>query len=331
MSYYTKERKRGCSRQLKRFGILVAMDIVCLGEALIDFKAEDHLQVRGYEGGSPLNVAVTAARLGAKVGFATQLSTDMFGQMLRDYMRDNAVDTSFLEESDAPTTLAFVSERDGDAHFSFISNGAADTLYDPRPRPSFPPSVKFVQFGSKSLLDEPTASAITDIVALHQGRAVTVLDPNCRPALVSDKAGYEASLQGWLELATMVKVSTQDAQWLYPETPTAQVAETWLGLGPTVVIVTNGAEGVTLYRSGKKPVFSAAKKVEVVDTVGAGDTFTGGLMARLLERDKDLSELSGDDWTDVLSYAAHAAALTCTRAGANPPTKAELQAFMKDA
>lgn len=306
------------------------MNIVCFGEALIDFKDEGHLQFKGYEGGSPMNVAIAAARLGPSVGFGTQISTDMFGIALRDYLKKNKVDMSLVESSDAPTTLAFVSEKDGDAHFSFISNGAADTLYNPQPRPQLPESVKFVQFGSKSLLDEPTSSSITDIVAMHQDKAVIVFDPNCRPALVSSKSEYEASLKQWLELSTIVKVSTQDLEWLYPEKDSATVANDWLEFGPFAVIVTNGGEGATLYRKGKTPVFSQSKAVTVVDTVGAGDTFTGGLMTNLLELNKSLDLISDNEWQQALSFAAHAAAFNCTRAGASPPTRQELEAFMKE-
>jgi fructokinase len=306
------------------------VNIICFGEALIDFKAEGHLQFKGYEGGSPMNVAIAASRLGTKVGFATQISTDMFGQALKAYLKQNEVDISLLEESDAPTTLAFVSEKDGDAHFSFISNGAADTLYNPQPRPILPTSIKFVQFGSKSLLDEPTSSSITDIVAMHQDKAVIVFDPNCRPALIHDKRHYEKSLKKWLELSTIVKVSTQDLEWLYPSKSSESIANDWLKLGPKAVIVTNGGEGVHLYRKNQKPIFAASKNVKVVDTVGAGDTFTGGIMVSLLELNKALEMLSPDDWKNTLSFAAHAAAFNCTKAGANPPTRKELEAFMKE-
>ncbi len=184
------------------------MNIVCFGEALIDFKDEGHLQFKGYEGGSPLNIAIAASRLGGNVGFGTQTSTDMFGQTLKRYLIKNNVDVSLVEESDAPTTLAFVSEIDGDAHFSFISNGAADTLYDPQPRPKLPNSVKFIQFGSNSLLNEPTSSSITDIMALHKGKAIIVFDPNCRPALIENKRDYERSLRKWLELVDRQVIKT---------------------------------------------------------------------------------------------------------------------------
>ena len=306
-----------------------ALQIISCGEALIDFKQMESLNFEGFEGGSPMNVAVAAARLGPKVGFAGQVSNDLFGEVLRKYLEKNKVDMTYLLEHHAPSTLAFVAEIDGDAHFSFMSSGAADTLYDPRPRPSFPESLKYLMFGSISLLTEPTASSILDVVALHEERCTIVLDPNVRPTLIPDKDEYETKLSRWLELADIVKVSTQDLTWLYPDSTKEEVASRWLEQGPGAVIITDGGDGVTLYRPGKEPLIAASKKVEVVDTVGAGDTFTGGLMTRLLELDKSLSALTDESWLDVLSFAAHAAAFNCTRAGANPPTRDELNKFME--
>ena len=308
------------------------MDILSIGEALIDFKQTEHLAFQGFEGGSPMNVAIAAARLGPSVGFAGQASSDMFGEALRTYLQKKRVDTQFFLEHPAPSTLAFVAEIDGDAHFSFMNNGAADTLYNPQPRPQFPDSLKFMMFGSISLLTEPTASSIIDIVALHQERCAIVLDPNVRPALIPDKAEYENKLKKWLSLAHIVKVNTQDLDWLHPEKTGAQVAESWLEYGAQALIITNGGEGVTLYRKAHEPLAVTAPKITVVDTVGAGDTFTGSMMVALFERQAftDFSRLESQTWQEVLSYAAHAAAYNCTRAGANPPNKEELQSFIKE-
>ena len=227
------------------------MRIVCCGEALIDFKATGPLAFQGYVGGSPLNVAVAASRLGAEVGFISQLSSDMFGDAIRRAMTDNGIDMSLVLQSDAPSTLAFVSELDGDVHFSFLSNGAADTLYDPQPRPQLPASVRLVEFGSISLLFEPTASSIIDIVAAHQDRCTVVFDPNVRPALIHDKDAYLVQLPRWLSLSHLVKVSTQDLKWLYPGQDPVQAAAEWLTHGPQAVIVTQGRQGASLLRANK--------------------------------------------------------------------------------
>jgi fructokinase len=303
------------------------MNIISLGEALIDFKAKGHLLFQGYEGGSPMNVSIAAARLGGEVGFAGQVSSDLFGKALRDHMQKNKVNTNYLLEHPAPSSFAFVAEINGQAHFTFVSNGAANTLYNPQPRPTFPESLRFLMFGSISLLAEPTSGTIVDIVKSHREHVTIVLDPNVRPSLTPDKAAYMKSLESWIPLAHILKISSQDLDWLYPKEPYENAAKKFLELGAPFVLITDGDKGVTLYRKNQPPFHVVAPKVTVVDTVGAGDTFTGSLMVALLEYD-DLN-LSGDDWKKVLSFATHAAAFNCTRAGANPPTREELNDFIK--
>ncbi len=307
------------------------MNIVCMGDALIDFKATGPLAFQGYVGGSPLNVAVTAARLGAEVGFASQVSSDQFGQAIRRRLRDNGVDTSLLLESDHPSTLAFVGEMDGEAVFDFLATETADVLYNPEPRQTFPESVRLVQFGSISLLQEPAATTLTDTVRNHHERAIIVFDPNVRPALIRDRDAYQARLeQDWLPLSHLVKVSSQDLRWLYPGQPYEAVAQAWLGRGPGIVLVTDGENGVTYY-GGDTSFQVSAPRVTVVDTVGAGDTFTGALMVRMLERGLEPADPGEAAWKDAVAFAAAAAAVNCTRPGANPPTRAELDAFLADA
>lgn len=302
--------------------------IVTSGEALIDFKDRGDLAFQGFVGGSPLNVAVAAARLGAAVGFAAQVSSDMFGERIVEHIRANGVSEELLLRSDAPSTLAFVSERGGDAHFSFLNRGAADTLYDPQPRPRLPDSVRFLEFGSISLLTEPSGGAITDLVAMHADRLVTVFDPNVRPALIPDRGRFLERLEGWLALAGIVKVSAQDLDWLYPERDVLTAAAAWLRHGPRAIVVTRGSEGAWLLRLGRDPLQVAAPTVEVVDSVGAGDTFTAALMVALSERKVPLADLDDGEAASVLRFAAAAAALNCTRPGADPPRRDHLDAFL---
>jgi len=305
-----------------------ALEIVCFGEALIDFKETTSLGFQGYCGGSPLNVAVAAARLEAKVGFAAQISRDQFGDALMEHLHTNRVDTRFVTRSDDPSTLAFVGEVNGEAVFDFMANGAADTRYDPQPRPILPESTRFVALGSISLLQEPTATSIVEIIAKHRERTTVFFDPNVRPALIRSREAYLTQLQGLVGLSHITKVSTQDLEWLYPGEALDTIAERWLAYGAQAVIITQGGDGVTLYRSDHAPIDAHAPAVDVVDTVGAGDTLSGSLLVALLNKNPDVHKLSDDDWRDALTYAANAAAFNCTRAGAQPPTTEELQTFM---
>jgi fructokinase len=306
------------------------MNIVCFGEALIDFKAQGELRFQGFVGGSPLNVAVAAARLGASAALASQISHDLFGEAIMAHLQKNGVDTSLIHRSREPSTLAFVAESGGDVDFTFIGEGAADTRYDPQPRPTLPAEVAFLAFGSISLLREPGARAIDEIIAAHRERCTVVFDPNVRPALIPDRAAYAPKLERALSLSHLVKVSAQDLRWLYPELPIEAAAASWLERGPEAVIVTSGAEGVWLLRRGQPTVTLPAPRVKVADTVGAGDTFTGALMVRLIELGAKgrFAALEAPTWHDALRVAAAAAALNCTRPGTNPPTRDELAAFL---
>jgi fructokinase len=312
------------------------MNIAILGEALIDFKNTGALGFQGFIGGSSLNVATATARLGQSTMFLTQISSDLFGLSLREHMTKNGIDTSQVLESSAHSTLAFVQERNGQAHFSFMNHGAADTLYDPLPRPILPTELKFMQFGSISLLTDPTSTSITEIISKHRSslnhNVTVVFDPNCRPALTPDLDGYKRKLRSWLRLAHIVKVSDQDLAWLEPDKALDAVAADWISQGPSVVIITRGEHGSTLYRASNERLQVPTPKVSVIDTVGAGDTYTAGLMVGLLEHGHERAEqllTHGDQtWLEVMQFAAQAAAINCTRAGANPPTRAEVTGFL---
>lgn len=310
------------------------MKIATIGEALIDFTSEEPLAFRGFVGGCHLNVAVAAARLGVDAGFVGQLSSDFFGDAIRAHMRANGVGDSYTLTSDAPTTLAFVQERAGDAHFQFFGERAADRRYDPQPRPSFPTDLAFLMFGSISLLHEPARTAILDIVDRHRARVATVLDPNVRPKIEPDPARYREHVESWIPLAGIVKASEQDLTWLYPDARIADVVGRWLGAGVVAAIVTRGSHGSELHRTGHRSLTIRPPEVDVVDTVGAGDTFTGALMAALVEHGvrgparQGVAELDDTTWRAVLERAAAAAALNCTRPGADPPRREELERFL---
>lgn len=294
--------------------------VVTMGEALIDFKSTGDLAFQGYPGGSPLNVAVACARQGVPTGFLAQISRDAFGKRLVAHMAASGVDRSLLLRSDAPTTLAFVQESGGEVEFDFMANGAADVLFDPRPRPVLPAGVRWALFGSISLLQEPAASAIVETVAgFRHGRVL--FDPNVRPALIPDRDAYLRQLERWVGLADVVKVSAQDLRWLAPHGE-APLREAWLTSRPSHVVITRGADGAEVWDQGGLVAQVAARPVPVVDTVGAGDAFSGSLLASLSAIDG--VPVDADGWRPILARAARTAALTCGREGADPPWAADL-------
>jgi fructokinase len=308
------------------------MQIAQLGEALVDFTATGPLAFQGHLGGSPFNTAVACARLGRPTGFLGQLSTDLFGEALLRHLHENGVDTRFVVRSDDPTTLAFVEHAGGTNRYAFFRRGAADAAWAPRPPPELPAETAFVHFGSIALLQEPAASAIEAVVAESAGRRVVVLDPNVRPGLVPDLAAYRERFTRWLRMTDLLKLSDEDVELLAPGQSPAHAADAWLAAGPRAVVITYGASGAILHRAATPPLEVSAPVVAVVDTIGAGDTFTAGLSVALAQREvaraEQLRALPDAAWREVLRFAAAAAALDCTRAGANPPRLAEVSAFL---
>ncbi|MFM9922125.1 carbohydrate kinase [Variovorax sp. H27-G14] len=310
------------------------MRIALTGEALIDFTASQAgtLAFLGHEGGSPLNTAVACARLGQPTGFLTQLSTDLFGERLMGFLQRNGVDTSFVLRSSAPSTLAFVERTPQTNRYAFYTSGSADATWAPEPLPQLPAECRFLHFGSISLLQDPAATRIADLVAANKGQRVIVFDPNVRPSLISDMAAYRARVSAWFALADLVKLSDEDAELLAPGQPIDALAAECLNVGARAVIVTRGGDGATLWRTGHAPLSVAAPRVQVVDTIGAGDTFTAGLSVSLLahgiEQPAQLGALTDEAWREVMGFAATAAALNCTREGADPPTLAAVHAAL---
>jgi fructokinase len=228
------------------------MRIALTGEALIDFTASQAgtLAFLGHEGGSPLNTAVACARLGVHTGFFTQLSTDLFGERLMRFLAGNGVDTSFILRSNAPSTLAFVERTPETNRYAFYTRGSADATWSPEPLPQLPADCRFLHFGSISLLQEPAATRIADLITANAGRCVIVFDPNVRPSLIPDMAAFRNRVTNWLAMADLVKLSDEDAELLAPGQPVDALAADCLKAGARAVIVTRGGAGATLWRTG---------------------------------------------------------------------------------
>ncbi|RKT52356.1 carbohydrate kinase family protein [Saccharothrix australiensis] len=308
--------------------------IVVAGEALVDLVPTAGGALVPRPGGGPYNVAVAAGRLGAPVAFLSRVSADLFGDRLVERLRAAGVGTDLVQRGPEPTTLAVVGlADDGSARYSFYVEGTADRLVaDPGP---LPPTVRAVSFGTLSLVLEPGASTYERVLRREAERgALTALDPNVRPDLIRDPAAYRARYASWLPHVGLLKLSVDDARWLAelppdaPEDAVLDVVRDWRAAGPAAVVLTLGSAGLAVLTGGDEVIRVPPVPVDVVDTIGAGDTVQGALLAWLHDRDALSAEavrgLDRAEWTRALTRAGEAAALTCSRAGAEPPFGNEL-------
>jgi fructokinase len=326
-----------------------------VGEALVDLAdTGDHRSFIAHPGGSPLNVAIGLARLGQPTALLARISTDAFGRMLRGHARANNVDTSVAPEADEPTTLAVASiDDDGQASYAFYLQGSADWQWTDEELAALPRNTAFLHTGSLAAWTPPGGPRIAALRRrIHDaGAIVTSYDPNVRPALLKDREHARALIEADIASAHIVKASEEDLGWLYPldlprqssrpvgrssgrgaDADLARIAARWLDLGPELVIVTQGGAGATAYTCATM-VHVPAPPIRLVDTVGAGDAFTSGMLSGLAEVGvrsvDDLRSLLAEGATaleGVLDRATRCAALTCERAGADPPTLKELKA-----
>ncbi|MEU6401910.1 carbohydrate kinase [Streptomyces sp. NPDC046985] len=298
--------------------------IVVAGEALIDLVprgAGALADLKPALGGGPYNTAVALGRLGARTAFCSRVSRDAFGEALLDGLRRARVDVSGVQRGPEPTTLAVATVGDdGSAAYNFYVDGTADRLFTVPAE--LPPGTRAVSFGTCSLVLEPGASAYEELMRTAAAQGVfTALDPNVRAGLIPDPDAYRARFRGWLPSVTLLKLSEEDARWL------GGSPRDWLAAGPSAVVVTHGGDGLTVHTADGGEHHVPGEKVDVVDTIGAGDTVTAALLHGLAERDalcaEDLAGLGAAGWTRLLRFAARAAAVTCSRAGAEPPYAAE--------
>ena len=307
--------------------------ILCCGEALIDMIPS--LTDAGCEGfvphsgGAVFNTAIALGRLGVRTGMLTGLSSDMFGRQLADALAASTVETSLVVTTDRPTTLAFVQLTDGQATYSFFDENSAGRMLTPADMPALPAGVSVLYFGGISLACEPCADAYATLLAREgKGRAV-MLDPNIRPGFIRDEPRYRDRLGAMIARTDILKVSDEDLNWIMPAPLSpGEKAAVMLEQGPSLLILTRGKEGATGYLRNGLEVTVPARRVAVVDTVGAGDTFNAGVMARLSELGvlsrPALQDLSGDAVRAALTHGARVTAVTVSRAGANPPWAGEL-------
>ncbi|MBV8697199.1 MAG: carbohydrate kinase [Bradyrhizobium sp.] len=306
--------------------------ILSCGDALIDFvpvmAADGREAVRPAVGGSCLNVAVGVARLGAPTGFVGGLSTDLFGRMIADHAIAAGVDITPAARSDRQTTLAFVRIVGGESQYAFYDAATAAREWT-FSRDSIPlDGVEALHVGSTTLVHDQGAAETLALIAAAKPRATIAFDPNCRPNLVKDRGAYRARIDAFAGGADIIKMSDVDFDYLYGEAAYAAKASALLSRGPSLIVITCGNKGAQAWHQSAGMIEVLAPKVEVVDTIGAGDSFQAALLFALrelgcIERSK-LQAASGDELRRALSFACACAAVTCTRAGADPPWQREV-------
>jgi len=312
--------------------------IVVCGEALIDLVPSADGGQRGTAGGGPFNTARALARLGIPTQFLGRLSHDAFGKQLRDQLAADGADLSLTSFGPEPTTLAIADvDRDGHAAYRFVIDGtSAPNLTQQMLPPSFNPRIEALHVGTLGLVLEPIGTTIAALVDREHTQRLVMVDPNIRPSALSllshsplaaeGRGGeYRTRLDQVIAQSTIVKASDADVAWLFPELDLHAAAHALLASGPRLVVVTLGADGA-FGVTGEADARVPAPAVDVVDTIGAGDAFGAALLAWLHDHDRLTRNLrlTRDELRAALEFACLVASLTCTRAGADPPRRAEL-------
>ncbi|NNN31141.1 carbohydrate kinase [Streptomyces sp. S3(2020)] len=306
--------------------------ITVLGECVADAftepsSAANELALRVLPGGGPANTAVALARLGTPARLLARLSGDVFGRLFRAHLQASGVDLSDAVEAAEPSTLA-VAELDahGQAAFSFHAQNTADWQWTPKELAGVDLSgTSCLHTGSLALVREPGAAVVEEFLAGASAGATISVDPNVRPLLVHPDV-YRARLPHWCALADILRLSEDDLEILLPGTEPEKACDLWHAAGARLVVITRGADGALVSLDGER-VAVPAVATPVVDTVGAGDSFTAGLLHHLGARGLlggRLAALRLDDVAEAARFAALVAALTCSVAGPNPPWRDQL-------
>lgn len=315
--------------------------ITVIGEALVDLVVDDddgpasgNVGCHGHLSGSPLNVAVGLARLGQPTQLLARFSRDTFGRRLRRFAADNGVGLAAAVDADEPSSLAVVSlDEQRKAHYDFSLEASADWQWQPDELTAqrvTPAGTVIVHAGSLASWMPPGAAHVVATLrrVREQATALVSYDPNVRPALLGTPARARELIEAAVAAAHLVKASDEDVSWLYPGAQLGDIARRWLRLGPVAVIITRGGDGAVAYRDGADPLaVPAARPAPLVDTIGAGDAFTSGLLDALSRAGvHDPGRLAAAELGAALAHASLVAGLTCERAGADPPRTAEVRA-----
>ncbi|MEO8888966.1 MAG: carbohydrate kinase [Jatrophihabitantaceae bacterium] len=303
--------------------------LAVIGEALIDIVHESDGSATPRPGGSPLNVAIGLARLEQPTAFLGRFSGDEYGALLRTHAERAGLDLTHAVDGREPSTVAGVHlDARGIAQYEFTVDGTADFAWTDAEL-AIPAGVRVVHYGSLTSWLPPGDAVVARRIAELYAHGTTLIsyDPNVRPHLQPDAGRARTQIEAALRQAHVVKASEEDVRYLYGDEPIEDAARRWQAAGPSLVVITRGPDGPFALANGAgvdRPSFP----IDVVDTVGAGDAFTSGLLDALVGRGFDspqrLGELGGDALAAVLDEGSLVAAITCSRAGANPPSRSEL-------
>lgn len=306
--------------------------ILSCGEALIDMLPRvttlGEPAFSPYAGGAVFNTAIALGRLGAPSAFFSGVSNDMLGAILVDTLVASKVDTRLLARSDRPTTVAFVKLVDGQATYAFYDENTAGGLLSQADLPQLPETVTTLFFGGISLVNDPAASTYEALQSREAAARVIMIDPNIRLGFIAGKEDtYRARIERMIARADIVKLSDEDLHWFAGAGDLTKLAQAILAQGPKLVLITEGAKGAWAFTQ-RDARFVASRKVTVADTVGAGDTFNAGVLTALhnlgaLSKAR-VANLTAAELDAALDLGARAAAITVSRAGANPPWMNEL-------
>jgi fructokinase len=308
--------------------------ITVIGEAIIDLlPAGPPRTFQAVPGGSPYNVAVGLARLGHHATLMARLAETAFGRILRDHAEAEGIDLHAAPRAAEPSTLAVVSlDAAARASYDFYVDGTADWQWTAEETGRAPEGISVLHFGSIASWTPPGDAKILELAHRLRGRGDVLItyDPNVRPGLLADHHHGQRVVERAIGLAHLAKASTDDVAWLYPDRTPDEVARHWLRLGATVVVITSSADGAYAYTAEGGPVRRPALDIAVVDTVGAGDSFTAGLIGSLIKAGQHppavLARYPADQLSGALDDAILVASINCERRGNDPPTAADVAA-----
>jgi fructokinase len=302
--------------------------ILCAGESLIDMVPQDGA-FRPLAGGAVYNTAIALGRLGRDTGYLWPISRDPFGDVIMRPLTEAGVNIGLCPRTDRLTTLALVTLTNGEAQYSFYDEGSAGRMMTSEDIAPLPDTVTSLFAGGISLVPDPCGATIEALITQHHDRLPVMIDPNIRPFFITDPNSYRARLARLLPMADIVKLSSDDLEWLHPGLSPEEAARQVLATGPKMVLQTGGESGAKAIWDG--PTVSApAVRTLVADTIGAGDTFNAGVLASF-DRQGVLSKsgiasVTEDQIHAALTLGAKAAAITVSRPGANPPWEKEMSA-----